>query len=131
MVLEIVTGIKCKEYPKHHDGDNLLCVIWNKWKEGNGMEMLDQAIKDSPSGNNLSELEVIRCIQIGLLCVQHDAEDRPTMLSVCLMLESETADIPQPKSPKETGSSSSSPREPQECESSSINQITISAFDAR
>ncbi|CAA7048505.1 unnamed protein product [Microthlaspi erraticum] len=110
MVLEIVTGIKCKEYPKHHDGDNLLCVIWNKWKEGNGMEMLDQAIKDSPSGNNLSELEVIRCIQIGLLCVQHDAEDRPTM---------------------ETGSSSSSPREPQECESSSINQITISAFDAR
>lgn len=95
------------------------------------MEILDPAIKNSPSGNNVSELEVIRCIQIGLLCVQHDAEDRPTMLSVCLMLGSETADIAQPKSPTETGSSSSSSREPQEYDSSTINQMTVSVMDAR
>lgn len=42
--------------------------------------------------------EVLRCFHIGLLCVQERAEDRPTMPSVVVMLESEAA-IPQPKPP--------------------------------
>lgn len=43
--------------------------------------------------------EVMRCIQIGLLCVQKHPEDRPTMSVVLLMLDSETATLPQPKEP--------------------------------
>jgi len=43
--------------------------------------------------------EVLRCIQIGLLCVQERAEDRPKMSSVVLMLGSEKGEIPQPKRP--------------------------------
>ena len=42
--------------------------------------------------------EVLRSIHVGLLCVQHHAEDRPTMLSVVLMLISEGA-LPPPKQP--------------------------------
>nr|KYP44603.1 Cysteine-rich receptor-like protein kinase 29 [Cajanus cajan] len=32
--------------------------------------------------------EVLRCLHIGLLCVQQYPEDRPTMASIILMLES-------------------------------------------
>lgn len=42
--------------------------------------------------------EVLRSIHVGLLCVQHHAEDRPTMLSVVLMLISEST-LPPPKKP--------------------------------
>jgi len=42
----------------------------------------------------------MRCVwlHVGLLCVQHHAEDRPTMLSVVLMLISEGR-LPPPKKP--------------------------------
>ncbi|KAJ0764215.1 putative non-specific serine/threonine protein kinase [Helianthus annuus] len=42
--------------------------------------------------------EVIRSIHVALLCVQHHAKDRPTMLSVLLMLVSDSA-LPTPKQP--------------------------------
>lgn len=42
--------------------------------------------------------EVLRSIHIGLLCVQHHAKDRPTMLSVALMFDQDSA-LPPPKQP--------------------------------
>nr|KAJ0226659.1 hypothetical protein LSAT_V11C100044500 [Lactuca sativa] len=48
--------------------------------------------------NSCVAFEVLRSIHVGLLCVQHHAEDRPTMLSMVLMLISEGA-LPQRKQP--------------------------------
>lgn len=45
------------------------------------------------------ESEVLKCIQIGLLCVQEDPADRPTMSSVIHMLGSYTISLPQPTEP--------------------------------
>lgn len=45
-----------------------------------------------------SQYEVFRVIQIGLLCVQEYPEDRPSMTSVVLMLNSKIA-LPKPKKP--------------------------------
>ena len=42
--------------------------------------------------------QLIRAIQIGLLCVQPRPEDRPTMSTVVLMLTSDI-ELPQPKDP--------------------------------
>jgi hypothetical protein len=42
--------------------------------------------------------EALKCIQIGLLCVQEDATGRPSMLAIVFMLSSET-EIPSPKQP--------------------------------
>ena len=42
--------------------------------------------------------EVLRCIQIGLLCVQESAIDRPTMLTIIFMLGNNSA-LPFPKRP--------------------------------
>nr|ADQ37373.1 unknown [Arabidopsis lyrata] len=108
--------------------------VWRNWKEGKGLDIIDPIITESSS--TFRPHEILRCIQIGLLCVQERAEDRPMMSSVVLMLGSETTAIPQPKppgycigrSPLETDSSSSKQRDD---ESWTVNQITVSVLDAR
>ena len=75
--------------------------------------------------------EVLRCIQIGLLCVQEDAMDRPTMLAVLLMLSCETT-LPSPKQPtfifrRPTNNLGSITGE----QFYSINEVTITEFEAR
>lgn len=42
---------------------------------------------------------MIRCIHIGLLCVQENATDRPTMASVILMLSSSSLTLLVPSEP--------------------------------
>ncbi|EXC56452.1 hypothetical protein L484_000344 [Morus notabilis] len=41
----------------------------------------------------------MRCIHIGLLCVQENVEQRPTMNSVVLMLTSHSMTLPVPSRP--------------------------------
>ena len=43
--------------------------------------------------------EVLKCMHIGLLCVQEDAADRPTMSSVVHMLASDNVTVPSPTRP--------------------------------
>ncbi|KAF9683450.1 hypothetical protein SADUNF_Sadunf04G0014900 [Salix dunnii] len=43
--------------------------------------------------------ELLRSIHVGLLFVQQQPEDRPTMPSVMLMLDSENPALPQPNQP--------------------------------
>lgn len=100
---------------------------WKLWKEGKGLELLDPSV-----GESYNAVEVLRCIQVGLLCVQERAEDRPTMSSVVLMLSSENASRSQPKYPgfclgrHETDSSSS-----RQDESCTLNQVTVTTLDGR
>ena len=67
---------------------------WKLWNEGKPSELMDELMQGT-----ISENEVIRCIQVGLLCVQQRVEDRPTMSSVFLMLSNESIIAPQPKEP--------------------------------
>ncbi|OWM91354.1 hypothetical protein CDL15_Pgr000298 [Punica granatum] len=69
-------------------------LAWKLWVEGKAYELIDGRMEDS-----FPLSEVMRCIQVGLLCVQKCPEDRPTMSSVLLMLDSETATLLQPKEP--------------------------------
>jgi hypothetical protein len=46
-----------------------------------------------------STTEIMRCIHIGLLCVQENVADRPTMASVVLMLNSYSITLPVPLEP--------------------------------
>lgn len=64
------------------------------WSEANPLELMDAQIEGSFMGD-----EVIRCIQVGLLCVQPCAEDRPMMSHVVNMLSNERSLVPQPKIP--------------------------------
>ena len=165
IVLEIVSGKKNSRFYKLNCENDLLSYVsmrtnyvdllsrvikhlkrfllnkqaWSHWKEGRALEIVDPVIVDSLPSLPLTSQpqEVLKCIQIGLLCVQERAEHRPTMASVVWMLGSEATDIPQPKppgyciqrSPYELDPSSS--RQCNEDESWTVNQYTCSLIDAR
>jgi hypothetical protein len=71
-----------------------LMQAWRLWKDGTPLELLDPSLRDSYSSN-----EVMRCIQIGLLCVQENPADRPTMASILLVLNSYSATLLSPHEP--------------------------------
>ncbi|XXG55424.1 hypothetical protein AAC387_Pa03g3094 [Persea americana] len=92
ILLEIISGKRNNHY-KDCRSMNLIGHVWEMWKEGRVLELVD------PSVNIFSyESEVLRCIQVGLLCVQEKAKDRPNMSSVVFMLSNETTMI-SPKQP--------------------------------
>jgi len=66
---------------------------WKNWRKGRTANIID------PTLNNALRDEIVRCIHIGLLCVQEKADDRPTMASVVLMLDSNSFALPVPLQP--------------------------------
>ncbi|KAL3341136.1 hypothetical protein AABB24_025610, partial [Solanum stoloniferum] len=128
LVLEIVTGKKNRGFYFQNNQRNLLGHAWKLWREGGASELLDPSV-----GESFFPCEVIRCIQVGLLCVQEQAEDRPNMATVVLMLGSETATMPQPKHPgfclgrRPVDEHSETIYE----ETFTVNQVTITRLDPR
>ncbi|KAI3710324.1 hypothetical protein L2E82_40102 [Cichorium intybus] len=127
LILEIVSG-KRNRVSSNTTSPLLISQAWNLWNEDNPLKLLDESIDAK-----FSENEVLRCIEIGLLCVQEQPEDRPTMPKVMLLLSSETVRMPQPKHPGffiskgnlETVTSSN------QDDSMTKNQITLTALDGR
>ena len=68
---------------------------WQLWNEGKGLELIDPIILDE----SRPPTELLRCIHIGLLCVQDQAKDRPSMLEVVSMLSNENLKLSSPKQP--------------------------------
>ncbi|XP_065001579.1 receptor-like serine/threonine-protein kinase SD1-6 [Musa acuminata AAA Group] len=81
LVLEIVSGRKNRGVYQSSHHLNLLAHIWSLWNEGKGLELADASMGQS----SLPVTEVMKCIKVGLLCVQDRPEDRPTMSSVVVM----------------------------------------------
>ncbi|XP_034678688.1 G-type lectin S-receptor-like serine/threonine-protein kinase At4g27290 isoform X2 [Vitis riparia] len=93
LMLEIVTGKRNRGFFHPDHRYNLLGHAWTLYMEGRSLELINPSMGDT---SNLSE--ALRSINVGLLCVQHFPNDRPSMHSVVLMLGSEGA-LPQPKEP--------------------------------
>ncbi|KAF9667033.1 hypothetical protein SADUNF_Sadunf16G0290700 [Salix dunnii] len=66
---------------------------WELWKAGTPFELMDPILRESCSKD-----QVLRCIHVGLLCVEDNAMDRPNMSDVITMLTSE-AQLRLPKQP--------------------------------
>ena len=58
------------------------------------MELMDSTLRASCSNS-----EVVGYIQMGLLCVQERAIDRPTMSDIVSLLSNQSFALPQPKEP--------------------------------
>ncbi|GMN67958.1 hypothetical protein TIFTF001_037020 [Ficus carica] len=67
---------------------------WMLWTEGKPLDLMDACFNDL-----YVESQVLRSIQVGLLCVQKFPYDRPTMSSVVFMLKNEGTILPKPKQP--------------------------------
>ncbi|VFQ58948.1 unnamed protein product [Cuscuta campestris] len=94
LVLEIITGKRRSKFSELSEAQDLLSYVWKYWRDERPMEILDPTLGDSYSRN-----EVIRCMNIGLLCVQEEVEERPTMASIVLMLNSYSPTRPIPHQP--------------------------------
>lgn len=159
LILEIVSGRKNTSFYNHDCSLNLLghvshslsrtsfqlsCIIhnmslvkifqvWKLWVEGN----ISASVDDRISSSNY-RTEVIRCIHIGLLCVQELPNERPSVSAVLSMLGSEIAELPKPKqvafapavsnrSHSDTGTSSQQSQK----SSSSQNTLTLTMENGR
>ncbi|KAL2327912.1 hypothetical protein Fmac_021339 [Flemingia macrophylla] len=91
LVLEIICGKKNIGLYHIEKNLNLVGHAWTTWKAGEALELIDLNMKESCVIS-----EVLRCLHISLLCVQQYPENRPSMASVILMLESHI-ELVQPK----------------------------------
>ncbi|KAF7848009.1 hypothetical protein BT93_L2371 [Corymbia citriodora subsp. variegata] len=92
LLIEIICGKKNNFYHQLDEGEYLASYVWKQWKDGMALKVLDHAIVDSYSRD-----DVLRCLHIGLLCIQEDPAIRPTMATVVLMLSRNYFNPPLPQ----------------------------------
>ncbi|KAH6835577.1 hypothetical protein C2S53_003119 [Perilla frutescens var. hirtella] len=127
VLLEIISGEKNRGFEHCDHYLNLLGHAWLLWKENKIMELMDECLNDT-----FIESQVKRCMQVGLLCVQKFAKDRPTMPSVVSMLGTDDAILPEPKEPGFFIERNSSPNRSYASPSKSEDgTITITDLEAR
>lgn len=130
LVLEIISGKRNSTFYQSGEAEDLLCYAWKQWRDGMPLELVDPMIRDSCSME-----EVMRCIHLGLLCVQESADDRPTMATAVLTIDSYSITLPVPEAPgffikslmKETGSDRSSSKS----RPWSVNDVSITEPEPR
>ncbi|CAN6288601.1 unnamed protein product [Urochloa humidicola] len=126
LLLEILTG---KRNSGTHDcGDfiNILGYAWQLYEEERWSELVDASLV--PMSHSA---EMRRCMNIGLLCVQENAADRPTMLEVVAMLSSKTKILAEPKHPAYFNVRVGNEEASTTTKSCSINDMTISVTTPR
>uniref|UniRef100_A0ACD5UWA6 Uncharacterized protein n=1 Tax=Avena sativa TaxID=4498 RepID=A0ACD5UWA6_AVESA len=94
LLLEIVSGLKISSPQLIMNHSCLITYAWRLWEDGRAAELVDSSLVVSCPLH-----EVLRCIHVGLLCVQDRADDRPEMSLVMFMLENEGTLLPSPKQP--------------------------------
>ncbi|RDY07265.1 Cysteine-rich receptor-like protein kinase 25, partial [Mucuna pruriens] len=95
MVLEIISGKKnIGSYEPHRVVNDVLNFVWRHWRDETPLNTVDPKLKD-----NYSNIEVIKCIQIGLLCVQENLDARPTMVTIVSYLSGHSIELPSPQEP--------------------------------
>ncbi|XP_052161153.1 cysteine-rich receptor-like protein kinase 6 isoform X2 [Oryza glaberrima] len=94
LVLEIVTGRRNSYAVVSEHCEDLFSLVWRHWNEGTVTEIVDPSL-----GNHYPRGDILKCINIGLLCVQQNPVDRPPMSAIILMLSSGTVTLQAPYRP--------------------------------
>ncbi|KAM7483740.1 hypothetical protein LguiB_008323 [Lonicera macranthoides] len=127
LLLEIVSSKKNNSCFNLEHPLNLIGLAWKLWKEDRSLELMDPSL-----GDLFPQSEAMRCIQVGLLCVQDHPADRPSMSEVVSMLTNETKELSAPKQPAFfIESDRPEVSKGDRFESSSTNEITISVMEPR
>ncbi|KAK6918935.1 Bulb-type lectin domain [Dillenia turbinata] len=126
VLLEIISGKRNSGFYQSSQTMSLLGYAWRLWEEQKALDLMDRILLES-----CDSAEVMRCINVGLLCVQDDPSDRPLMLNVVFMLSNEFATLPKPEQPafllrRTPSNSASSSTRPD-----TMNQYTNSEEDGR
>ncbi|KAG6695158.1 hypothetical protein I3842_09G082900 [Carya illinoinensis] len=94
ILLEIISGRKNSGFYLTGQAQTLLAYAWKLWNEGKEMEFVDPLLIES-----CMITQILKCMHIGLLCVQEDPADRPTISKVVVLLGKESIPLPKPKQP--------------------------------
>ncbi|XP_074274092.1 G-type lectin S-receptor-like serine/threonine-protein kinase At1g11300 [Silene latifolia] len=87
LLLEIISG-------KRNHKFNLLTYAWKLWHENDMTPLINPEIV-----NQRYEMQILKCIQVGLLCVQDSPEDRPDVSALISMFDVDdvkTLPVPNP-----------------------------------
>ncbi|CAN6168286.1 unnamed protein product [Urochloa humidicola] len=137
LILEIVTGRRNGGSYSTDESADLLSLVWEHWATGTLIEIMDSSLSSLAPRD-----QMLKCIHIGLLCVQDDPAERPMMSTVNVMLSSSTVTLQAPSRPAfciaksgfnsdmysegYPGASHSASRSPM-----SINDVSITELDPR
>ncbi|KAB2637473.1 G-type lectin S-receptor-like serine/threonine-protein kinase RKS1 [Pyrus ussuriensis x Pyrus communis] len=127
ILLEIVSGKKNNSFHQEDHFVNLIGHVWQLWSEDRALEIVDSSLE------SYTPDEAMRCIQVGLLCVEEESKNRPSMSAVVFMLSGE-ASAPSPQQPAFSlrKNSSGDAAVPSVSKGScSINDVTITKFEGR
>ena len=72
----------------------IILQAWKLWTENKALDLLDPTLCENCNAN-----EFVRCLGVGLLCVQENPKDRPDMSNVVAMLVSESGSLARPNQP--------------------------------
>ncbi|RLN33984.1 putative receptor-like protein kinase [Panicum miliaceum] len=95
LILEILTGRRSSGSCSFDESADLISLVWEHWTTGTIMEIIDSSIRGNAPGD-----QMLKCIHIGLLCVQDNPMDRPVMSKVNVMLSSSTVSLQAPLKPE-------------------------------
>ncbi|KAJ7979638.1 cysteine-rich receptor-like protein kinase 21 [Quillaja saponaria] len=129
LLLQMISGKKTEQYYGVDEDLNLMEYAYQLWKEGKGMEFVDPSVDDTSS-----PCKLMRCLQVALLCIEENANDRPSMLEISSMLRNDNTTMGIPKKPAfsrknvrgDAGNNSSS-----QLEVFSVNDVTTSQICVR
>ncbi|KAL0001786.1 hypothetical protein SO802_015567 [Lithocarpus litseifolius] len=94
VLLEIISGKRNTGFYQSEQALNLIGYAWKLWTENKVLDLIDQTLHETCNAD-----QFVKCVNVGLLCVQELPDDRPTMSNVVIMLDSETATVPTPEQP--------------------------------
>ncbi|PRQ30524.1 putative protein kinase RLK-Pelle-DLSV family [Rosa chinensis] len=81
LMLEILSGRKNNSFYNDDHAINIVGYAWALWREVAGLRLTDPRLGDSCDKN-----QFLRYVHVGMLCVEENAANRPTMLDVISML---------------------------------------------
>ncbi|XP_056690381.1 uncharacterized protein [Spinacia oleracea] len=132
LLLEIMTGKKNNSFWLDEQSLTLLGYVWKLWNEDALKSVIDPLITDA-----VFSPEILRCIHVGLLCVQEFPGDRPNTSTLLSMIVSDIVDLPSPKQPGFTrrlvssDTESTQSRGQQSSASPSSNYVSITHMSGR
>lgn len=127
LVLEIVSGRKNRGMYGSGEQTSLLSHAWKLWREGNVLALLDELVARECRDSEAA----LRCLQVGLLCVQERSEERPHMATVFLMLSNQRAVMPQPRHPGYCSDRGSASTDGEYSSTCTVNDITVTVVEGR
>nr|XP_011459948.1 PREDICTED: cysteine-rich receptor-like protein kinase 10 isoform X1 [Fragaria vesca subsp. vesca] len=121
IMLEIINGKRNSGFYLTEHAKTLVAYAWNLWKDGKEVEFVEPCLLESSPTK-----EILRCMHIGLLCVQEDPGERPTMSDVVVLLGSDSIELPEPKKPAIFAASRIAPIHESSTSSPTPNGLTLS-----